>query len=352
MCAIKHVSGILLAGVTQEVFTALPELDTKVSKKGPSGPFLIVYLRISQKRDILSTSFNTLEVYMAHIYRIFNVVTEHFYIGSALKFKRRRWEHLDDLKKGKHHCAGLQAAWDEYGPDAFEFEILEEVPDVEALAVEDTYLSKYAGTEVCYNTALTTLSPVSSAPDVRLKIQQSMLRLYQNPANHPRTGKQHTEETKAKISEAKLANPTRYWANKSRSEETRKKIGDTQRGVSKGARTYTPEGLARAQENMRRNARENLPLDFQSVFDKFPKDVQERYDFSNAKYLGALVRIEGVVCEEHGEFSQYSAQFRKGRGCPSCGSQQRAQSKSAQMKEAWATGEGRELFLENRKKKQ
>jgi len=55
----------------------------------------------------------------------------------------------------------------------------------------------------------------------------------------------------------------------------------------------------------------------------FPADVRARYDFSCAVYTGALARITGVRCASHGEFSQYAAQFRKGRGCPSCGGQQR-----------------------------
>lgn len=63
---------------------------------------------------------------------------------------------------------------------------------------------------------------------------------------------------------------------------------------------------------------------FADVMSQFPTDVQEKYDFSNAVYTGALSRITGIVCHKHGEFSQYAAQFRKGRGCPSCGATVRA----------------------------
>ena len=57
---------------------------------------------------------------------------------------------------------------------------------------------------------------------------------------------------------------------------------------------------------------------------KFPQHVQVRYDFSNAKYKGALTPITGIVCYKHGEFQQYSAQLRKdGAGCPQCGMDQR-----------------------------
>jgi len=58
---------------------------------------------------------------------------------------------------------------------------------------------------------------------------------------------------------------------------------------------------------------------FAEVVEKFPLEVVDRYDFSEAVYTGALNRIEKVRCPSHGEFSQYAARFRKGWGCPECG---------------------------------
>lgn len=63
------------------------------------------------------------------------------------------------------------------------------------------------------------------------------------------------------------------------------------------------------------------------VIAKFPPQVQERYNFSNACYKGALSPITGIVCYKHGEFQQYAAQLRKdGAGCPQCGAEQRVAS--------------------------
>lgn len=60
------------------------------------------------------------------------------------------------------------------------------------------------------------------------------------------------------------------------------------------------------------------------VMAEFPAHVLSRYDFSQAKYHGALKPITGVICPSHGEFQQYSAQFRKdGAGCPKCGHEHR-----------------------------
>lgn len=287
---------------------------------------------------------------MAVIYRILNVVTDQFYVGSAINFRRRRWEHIDALKKGVHHCKKLQVAWDEYGPDAFEFEVIEESADADVLQIEDTYLVQHAGQDICYNTATSTMQPPSVDLHTLEKIRESMKRLYAaDPDSHPRVGKKHSEETKAKISKAKKANPTRYWEGRERSEETRAKISKTQKGVPKPGRRYTKEGLEKVRETLRKNAKEQRPADFQSVKAKFPAEVLARYDFNNAVYVGALIRIEGCVCPSHGVFSQYAAQFRKGRGCPKCGDEQRAESKKRQMKEDWSTQEGRARYMNPRK---
>ena len=265
---------------------------------------------------------------MGFIYKIVNVVTDEFYVGSAVREKRRKWEHWTNLKKHTHHCVRLQEAWDQYGEDAFEFVLVEQVVDNRLLEVEDAYLAINAGQSYCYNTATSTQVPSSTQPEVREKISESLKQLFaSDPSKHPRLGKQHSVETKAKISASKLANPTRYWLGKSRDKETRVKIGDAQRGVPKPGRVYTNEGLEKVRNTLRRNAKVNKPLDFSEVKYKFPPEIQQRYDFSNAVYAGALVRITGCKCQKHGEFSQYAAQLRKGRGCPLCGIEQRSRNR-------------------------
>ena len=64
------------------------------------------------------------------------------------------------------------------------------------------------------------------------------------------------------------------------------------------------------------------------VVAKFPQEVLDKYDFSQAVYTKALSPITGVVCPKHGVFQQYSAQLRKnGAGCPACGEERRVQSR-------------------------
>jgi group I intron endonuclease len=290
---------------------------------------------------------------MSVIYRILNVVTDHFYIGSAGKPKRRKWEHWSELKKGVHHCHALQAAWTLYGEDAFEFEIIEVVAEADKFLIEDTHLLQHAGSPECYNTAMSSQVPPAVTAETALKIQKSMRLLYADKANHPRTGKLHTPESKAKISASrtgKQAGAAHYRYGQTVSPEVRAKIGDTQRGVAKAPRVYTPDGLEQARENMKRNAAVNVVKSFGNVLSKLPVEIQERYDFSNAVYAGALIRITGIVCKQHGVFTQYSAQLRKGSGCPHCGIGIRAAAKSAQMLDAWGDADKRAKMLAARKK--
>jgi group I intron endonuclease len=298
------------------------------------------------------------------IYKIINLVNDKFYVGSTTNKKVRFRQHRKLLRGNRHHCKHLQAAWNKYGEAKFDFVIVEEVPvDVHLHDAEDAWLQAHVGKPYCYNSGTSAAAPMRGRFGVahpnfgkpistqhKEGISTSLKEFYaEDYFNHPRVGKTHSAETKLKISAAKLANPQTPWLGKKRSAETKEKIGAAQRGVAKAPRTFTPEGLERARENMKRNAKPQVPADFEAVHAKFPADVQAKYDFSSAVYTGALVRIEGVFCEQHGTFSQYAAQFRKGRGCPACGAEQRAESKRKQMKEFWQTEEGRKTFMEPRK---
>ena len=252
------------------------------------------------------------------IYKIRNVVNGKFYVGSTVDSRVRFQTHRRNLKKGKHQSPHMQAAWNKYGEDCFKFEIVEIVECSENLLIaEQKWLDEHAGKPHCYNWA--------------------------TDASAPMRGKKHTEKTIALVKANRTApkGDTHYRFGKKLSDEVRKKIGNTQRGVKKAPRVYTEEGLLKVQETMKRNARpqEHTPLG--EVLAKFPEEVRSKYDFTNAVYTGALNRITGCVCSLHGEFSQYAAQFRKGSGCAECGALIRNEKKRIEMKLKWSTEEGR-----------
>jgi group I intron endonuclease len=287
------------------------------------------------------------------IYKIRNVVNGHFYIGSTVDSRKRFWAHRKDLRLNRHVCVYLQRAWNKYGEDCFKFEVIQELSSKEELfPAEQKLLDENFGKDHCYNTAKFADAPMRDASEELRKRLAEKTKAWLEREGHPRLGVELTEEQRKRIGESrtgKTAGEEHYRYGKTVSEEVRKKIGDAQRGVKKAERFYTPEGLLRAQENMRRNAREQKPADFTEILRTFPQEVLEKYDFSNAVYTGALIRVIGIVCPEHGEFSNYVARFRKGFGCPKCGAAIRAEKKRQEMLQTWSTEEGRKMFLESRK---
>src|SRR5262245_61304870 len=60
------------------------------------------------------------------IYAIRNKQTGERYVGQAVDINKRWVEHTRELGGGSVGSPKLQAAWQKYGPEAFEFVILEE----------------------------------------------------------------------------------------------------------------------------------------------------------------------------------------------------------------------------------
>ena len=56
-----------------------------------------------------------------------------FYIGASTNPHKRRLEHFNDLRKGKHHNRFIQRAFNKYGEDSFSYTILEEFEQEDAM---------------------------------------------------------------------------------------------------------------------------------------------------------------------------------------------------------------------------
>ena len=59
-----------------------------------------------------------------YIYKIVNTVNNKFYLGSTNNYKIRFRKHKYDLKNQKHVNKHLQNAWNKYGEEVFNFEII------------------------------------------------------------------------------------------------------------------------------------------------------------------------------------------------------------------------------------
>lgn len=100
------------------------------------------------------------------IYAITNTYTQERYIGSSRLVSARLGQHRLLLRNGKHHARRLQRAWNQYGEEAFHFQILERVASHHLLAsIEQQYLDRerpaYNSSHTATNTS--SLPPISAA---------------------------------------------------------------------------------------------------------------------------------------------------------------------------------------------
>lgn len=100
-----------------------------------------------------------------------------FYVGQAVNIQKRWIRHKRLLTKGKHHNQHLQNSWKKYGPELFEFEIIE-ICDKDMLLNHENYW-------------ITVLNSIQEGFNLKI-------------ASATWLGKQHTDEVKEKISRSNI----------------------------------------------------------------------------------------------------------------------------------------------------
>lgn len=85
------------------------------------------------------------------IYKIFNKKTNKCYIGQSKDIHKRISNHKYCLYKNKHLNKHLQRAWNKYGSNSFEFEILEFCTEDLLNKKEKEYIEKYDSYKHGYN---------------------------------------------------------------------------------------------------------------------------------------------------------------------------------------------------------
>lgn len=73
------------------------------------------------------------------IYKFTNIINGKFYIGSSQNLRKRFFRHLALLKNNNHHSNSFQNAWNKYGEDNFQFEIIEFVEKIENLLFREQH---------------------------------------------------------------------------------------------------------------------------------------------------------------------------------------------------------------------
>jgi hypothetical protein len=87
---------------------------------------------------------------MQGIYKI--IIADKYYYGQSMDCDRRKGQHLNKLKNGKHPNYYMQSAWNKYFD--FKFEVIEEVNDASLIDErEQHYIDLYFDEPNCMNLA-------------------------------------------------------------------------------------------------------------------------------------------------------------------------------------------------------
>jgi group I intron endonuclease len=253
------------------------------------------------------------------VYRIRNITSGKFYIGSSNGIYKR-WEvHKRQLRAGNHHNPVLQASWNKHGEDFFKFEILTTcASQEEMLACEQKLIDTHYDDPLCCNAsrwAETTpmrgrfgeLHP--SYGKTMSEEQKQRLReaaLEQWAASDPRTGRTHHETTKEKISEKVQAALAEGRGGKFiPDEETRRKMSDSLKGNqnAKGYKRTEAEREAIRQRTLgnqhwlgKSHSKESIEKMGTASFAENPKGEVTRYPSMNAmrEALG-MAGLSGLI---------------------------------------------------------
>ena len=179
---------------------------------------------------------------LSAIYGIRHMPSGRVYVGSATHLKARWKVHCNSLRKGKHHSRYLQAAWDKYGSDSFEFVVLEIVPEKSRLLdQENEWITSLqsANPKHGFNMCPTAGSQLGMkhSPEARQKMSKSQkgkvkTESHQLAINAALKGRKLSPECKQKLSASHTGT--------SMSKEARAKMSESRKG-----KTASPEARAK-----------------------------------------------------------------------------------------------------------
>lgn len=112
------------------------------------------------------------------IYQIVNRANGKRYIGSSANLKNRRLTHFGYLRLGIHHNTHLQASYNKYDRDAFEFHVLLYCEPFELLRYEQFFIDCYKP-EYNKNIIASSSLGVKRSIATREKIRQNMMNISQ-----------------------------------------------------------------------------------------------------------------------------------------------------------------------------
>jgi group I intron endonuclease len=172
------------------------------------------------------------------IYKIVNKLNGKIYYGSSNDIIGRFNQHKSLLNRQKHQNIHLQRAWNKYGKDNFDFNIVELTNEDKLVLIEQKYLSlcklspsKFYNIGYDSNSAMRgKIHTEETKRKISISVSKSLKGMKFSPQHiqnlkKSHTGLKHSTETKQKMSESHKGEKA-YQYGKKLSVEERKKLGN------------------------------------------------------------------------------------------------------------------------------
>lgn len=153
------------------------------------------------------------------VYIIVNMVTGKVYVGSSVDLVARKQRHFCDLEKGCHSNSHLQGSYNKHGVFAFAFCVIEECKPKELIAREQFWIDKKREKFKLFNATLKAGSQLGIKRSEETKKRMS----------DSQKGKRFSAETIGKMRLAKIG--TSFRKGKKASPETKLRISLAKKGT-------------------------------------------------------------------------------------------------------------------------
>lgn len=205
------------------------------------------------------------------IYMITNLVNKKYYVGSAVNFNDRFYSHISTFKYNRN-SKHLQNAYNKYGGENFEMEIIDIIENKDDLIIIETmYISLFDATNkiVGYNMCKIGNSNKGKICSKETKEKLRIINL----------GKKMSEETKRKMS--------KVWETRIITEEYKKRLADSRKNII----------ISEETRNKMNETRKRMNEDIRKMLSDICTICEEKIFFNNIKNLKYFNK-HNCICKE------------------------------------------------------
>lgn len=211
------------------------------------------------------------------IYKITNIITYDFYIGSTrTSFHKRKLQHFSKLRRNKHDSPIFQNAWNKYGESNFEFQIVEICEESKVIFREQFYIDSL-------NPRYNVCKIAGSRKYIKLR-PETILKLKQ------RTPHKHTEETKKQMSISHKGLNT--WTKGVKFSEERKQQMSEAR---KGKKINRNKDIPAWNKGIPFNKEVRLKMSLAKKDKLWSNEKKEQFKQKIARYRPQVIRNDGKI---------------------------------------------------------